>query len=201
LYSTNRDGFSPDHERIIEIITRQVAPMLRHASEFQSAKAASLRDQLTGLPNFEQFLKFSRAAEESSGVSAPASLLLIDVNNLKQINADLGRSAGDAALNYVVEATRRVLRQSDMLFRDEDDQFIAVLLHTSEATSNSLATKLREAIRALADRMSFSLNVETAIAITPRDGRSFEILLRAARQQLHGTNVNHDNLSPRDRIH
>jgi diguanylate cyclase (GGDEF)-like protein len=201
LYSTNRDGFNADHERVIEIIARQVAPVLRHASEFQNVTAVSLRDQLTGLPNFEQFVKFSRAAEESSGASAPASLLLIDVNNLKRINADFGRSAGDAALNHVVEVTRRVLRQTDMLFRDQDDQFIAVLLHTNETTSNSLAARLHEAIRALGDRMSFSLNVATAVAVTPRDGRSFEGLLRMARQQLHGNDDTHNDHSSTDRIH
>jgi diguanylate cyclase (GGDEF)-like protein len=201
LYSTNRDGFNADHERVIEIVSRQVAGVLRHASEFQTAKAVSLRDPLTGLPNIEQFFKFSRSAEESSGITAPASLLLIDIDNLKQINLDYGRPAGDAALNHVVDATRKVLRPTDMLFRDEEDQIIAVLLHTDEAISEVLARRLCDAVREFGTRMSFQLSVVTAIAITPRDGRSFESLLRVAQRRLGDESPNPDDFSSGKRVH
>src|SRR4029079_10358388 len=86
LYSSNRDGFTADHERIVEIVAGQVATVLRHATEFQTEKAHSLRDKLTGLPNVEQFLQFSKSAQHGGGPITPAALLLIDVDNLKQIN-------------------------------------------------------------------------------------------------------------------
>jgi diguanylate cyclase (GGDEF)-like protein len=200
LYSTNRDGFSVDHERIIEIVSRQVAGVLRHASEFQNMKAVSLRDPLTGLPNVEQFLKFSRSAEESSGDSAPAALLLIDIDNLRQIDSTLGREAGNAALSTTVEATRRVLRPTDVLFRDDNDQLIAVLLHTNEATGEAISGRLAAAIRDLRERSALAVSVSTALAVTPRDGRTFEMLLQSARRRVSGDD-GETTFTSRDQIH
>jgi diguanylate cyclase (GGDEF)-like protein len=182
LYSSNHEGFSSEHERVIEIVARQVAPTIRHAVEFESKKALSLRDQLTGLPNLGQFLQFSRSAEQS-GVIAPASLLMIDVDNFKRINADFGRKVGDQVLSHVVAATRRILRPSDVLFRHEGDQFIAVLLHTAEATALALADQLRDAV-AEAGAIPFDVSVSIGIAVAPRDASTFEGLLAGARERL-----------------
>jgi diguanylate cyclase (GGDEF)-like protein len=200
LYSSNRDGFSPDHERVIEIISRQVAPVLKLATDFQVEKLHSLRDQLTGLPNIEQFLQFSKSAQQS-GAIAPAALLLIDIDNLKQINSDFGRRTGDAVLNHVVDATRRLLRSSDMLFRHEDDQFIAVLLHTAESTAAGLAERLSSAVGASHAHFTFELSVSTALAVAPRDSSDFEGLLHAARHRLTGRLPSQDSRHPNDRIH
>jgi diguanylate cyclase (GGDEF)-like protein len=201
LYSSNRDGFSPDHERVIEIISRQVAPVLKLATDFQTEKLHSLRDQLTGLPNIEQFLQFSKSAQQSGGAIAPAALLLIDIDNLKHINSDFGRRTGDAVLNHVVDATRRLLRSSDMLFRHEDDQFIAVLLHTAESTAVGLAERLSSAVAASHGQFSFEPTVSTALAVAPRDSSDFEGLLDIARHRLTGRLPPQDNRRPSDRIH
>jgi diguanylate cyclase (GGDEF)-like protein/putative nucleotidyltransferase with HDIG domain len=182
VYSTNRDAFNADHERVLEIIARQVAPVLRQAAEFQTAKASSLRDQITGLPNIEQFLHFSRSAEESSGVSAPASLLLVQVNNLEPLNSEFGPPASDSVLNRVVDSARRVLRPTDVLFRSRADQFIVVLLHTNEVMAASLGDRLIEAVRS-ASTPTLDVSVTIAVAVTPRDGRTFESLLRVAQQR------------------
>jgi len=201
LYSSNRDGFSPDHERVIEIISSQVAPVLKLATDFQAEKLHSLRDHLTGLPNIEQFLQFSKSAQQSGGAIAPAALLLIDIDNLKQINSDFGRRTGDAVLNHVVDATRRLLRSSDMLFRHEDDQFIAVLLHTAESTAAGLAERLSSAVGGSQGHFPFELSVSTALAVAPRDSSDFEGLLDTARHRLTSRPPSQDSRRPNDRIH
>ena len=201
LYSSNRDGFTADHERIVEIVAGQVATVLRHATEFQTEKAHSLRDKLTGLPNVEQFQQFSKSAQHGGGPITPAALLLIDVDNLKQINDSFGHRTGDAVLSHVVDATRRLLRTSDVLFRDEGDQFIAVLLHTAETTANALAERLSTAVADSRNDFSFDVNVTTAVATAPRDAGTFEGLLDVARHRLTNrfppTEGNRNN----DRIH
>jgi diguanylate cyclase (GGDEF)-like protein len=190
-----------DHERVIEIISRQVSPVLKLATEFQTEKLQSLRDQLTGLPNIEQFVQFSKSAQQSGGVIAPAALLLIDIDNLKQINAEFGRRTGDSVLNHVVDATRGLLRSSDMLFRHEDDQFIAVLLHTAESTAAGLAERLSSAVAKSHGQFPFDLTVSTALAVAPRDSSHFEGLLDTARHRLTGRLPNQDPRRHNDRIH
>jgi diguanylate cyclase (GGDEF)-like protein/putative nucleotidyltransferase with HDIG domain len=201
LYSTNREAFNADHERVIEIIARQVAPVLRQAAEAQTARATSLRDQITGLPNVEQFLQFSRSAEESSGVSAPASLLLVRVNNLRHINTVFGQTAGDSSLSRVVGTLRRMLRPSDVLFRNDDDRFIVVSLQTNESMAASLAKRLSDAIQSVTADERFEIGISISVAITPRDGRSFESLLRVAQRRLEHSDSNHGNRPLGDRVH
>lgn len=200
LYSSNRDAFSAEHERVIEIVSRQVSPAILHAIQFEAEKALSFRDHLTGLPNVGQFLQFSKSAQQS-GVMAPASLLLIDVDSLKNINTDFGRIAGDKVLNYVAEATRRMLRPSDVLFRYEDDQFIAVLLHTGEGTATTLAQHLRDSVAESAGAFSFDVSVSIAVAVAPRDATTLEGLLSIARERLGRLQTNVDPQNPNDRIH
>jgi len=201
LYSSNRDGFTLDHERIVEIIARQVVTVLQHATEFQSEKAHALRDQLTGLPNIEHFLQFSKSAQHGGGPIAPAALLLIDVDNLRRINDEFGHRMGDAVLNHVVNSARRVLRPSDVLFRHEGDQFIVVLLHTSEATASSLAERLSGAVSGSRGDLPLDASVTTAISAAPRDSNTLEGLLDVARQRLTHRLPSAEDNRKTDRIH
>jgi diguanylate cyclase (GGDEF)-like protein len=201
LYSSNRDGFSIDHERVIEIVSRQVAPVLRLATDFEAEKLHSLRDEMTGLPNIEQFLQFATSAQQSGDAIAPAALLLISIDNLRQINADFGRRTVDAVLNHVVNASRRLLRSSDMLFRHEDDQFIAVLLHTVESTGMILADHLASAVAGFRGQFPFEITVSTVLAVAPTDSSNFQGLLETARHRLTGRLPPQDTRDPNDSIH
>jgi diguanylate cyclase (GGDEF)-like protein/putative nucleotidyltransferase with HDIG domain len=202
LYSSNRDGFSPDHERVVEIVARQVAPVLKMAREFAAEKAQSFRDELTGLPNTEQFSQFSKSAQQSGGgIIAPAGLLLIDVDHLEQINAEFGRRAGDAVLNHVVDVVRRILRTSDVLFRHVDDQFVVVLLHTVEATAVSLAEHVSSTVANSKGGLKFPVTVSVAVAVAPRDASNFEGLLEVAQKRLANRPPSTDDSGFTDRIH
>jgi diguanylate cyclase (GGDEF)-like protein len=202
LYSSNRDGFNPDHERVVEIIARQVSPVLKHAADFQVEKARSLRDELTGLPNIGQFVQFSKSAQRAGGGTiAPAVLLLIDIDNLRRVNEDFGDRIGDTVLSHVVDCTRRLLRPSDVLFRHEDDQFIAVLLHTSEATGKTLSDRLVHAVAASRSDLPLSVTITTALAAAPIDSSTFEGLLEVARHRLAKQLPPGNNQPNNDRIH
>ena len=201
LYSSHRDGFTAEHERVLEIVTKQVAPVIQQATAFQAERAESYRDQVTGLPNTEEFLHFSMSAQHGSTAIGPATLLLIDVDNLKAVNEQLGRRAGDLALGRVVEAARRTLRPSDVLFRDHSDQFIALLLHTHEEVGAAIAARIREAVSGLRSEAGPSLSVSIAQASAPRDSETFQGLLEAARERLHRQPGEDPKGPPSARIH
>ena len=202
LYSSNRDGFSTDHERVVEIIAKQVAPVLKMAGEFAAQRAESLRDELTGLPNIEQFVQFSKSAQQTAaGASASAALLLFHINNLTHIDNQYGRRTGEAAVQHVVETARKVLRPSDVLFRHEDGQFVAVLLHTTESTGAALAEQLTNAVAASRGRLPFDVSISLALAVAPRDATDFEALLEIARRRLSNRPPSADDSGLGDRIH
>jgi diguanylate cyclase (GGDEF)-like protein len=181
LYSIAPEAFSEEHQRIVEVISRQVSSILNNAAEFDRTKAVSLRDQLTGLPNIEQLRQLTRLELSSDHSGEPITLLLIDVKGLERINIEHGRQEGDAILSKVVRATRRSLRAADMLFRYRDDEFIALLLHTERRTGNLITSRVQEAIRTEAiehGEPRFEVTVVTVSA--PEDGQSIDQLVERA---------------------
>lgn len=114
-----------DAERIVGV-TFDVTE--RKLAEEQAWRAAN-HDALTGLPNrrlFHQRLEQALADAEHSGTNV--SLLLLDLDMLRDVNDTLGHDVGDAVL---VEAAQRLsegLRDTDMVARLGGDEFALLLV-------------------------------------------------------------------------
>jgi GGDEF domain-containing protein len=75
-------------------------------------------DDLTGLPNRRRFLaELEREAASARRYAASLSLLLIDLDNFKQINDTFGHAVGDEALRTVARAIAARLRAPDLVAR------------------------------------------------------------------------------------
>jgi hypothetical protein len=88
-----------------------------------------------------------------------------------------------------------------MLFRHEDDQFIAVLLHTVESTGMILADHLASAVAGFRGQFPFEITVSTVLAVAPTDSSNFQGLLETARHRLTGRLPPQDTRDPNDSIH
>jgi diguanylate cyclase (GGDEF)-like protein len=90
-------------------------------------KLAAL-DQLTGLYNRRSGEQ--RLAQEMSRAQRhgrPLTLLLMDLDNLKQVNDKLGHAAGDLVIKGFAERLQRAIRGSDLAVRLGGDEFMALL--------------------------------------------------------------------------
>jgi diguanylate cyclase (GGDEF)-like protein/PAS domain S-box-containing protein len=110
-------------------------------------------DFLTGLFNrrhFEQEL--TREVERARRYRTPGAVLLIDLDNFKDINDAFGHMAGDDVLKEIAELLKHRIRQTDTLSRIGGDEF-AVLLPQSDA----------ERAMVVADELVKALSRKTAI--------------------------------------
>jgi len=99
----------------------------RHVEEEQLSILADT-DSLTGALNRRAGLaQLKKHLKNVATESIPFSLCFIDVDNLKQINDELGHSEGDALLKTVVAAIHLGVRKNDAVSRFGGDEFIVLL--------------------------------------------------------------------------
>lgn len=126
------------------------------------------RDPLTGLWNrrrFEQDL--AHQLERCQRAGERAALVLLDVDDFKQVNDLLGHLAGDEVLCALGDTLSARLRPGDHASRLGGDEFALLLLDVDEhdvaRIAPELEGQLRDAAAAAQDRTSLSISIGTAL--------------------------------------
>jgi diguanylate cyclase (GGDEF)-like protein len=109
-------------------IADQISSLAKVENLTNEVYKLAVLDPLTGLYNRrsgEQRLaeEISRAARHGR----PLTLLLLDLDRLKQINDQFGHAAGDTALRASAERLQRAIRGSDQAVRLGGDEFMVIL--------------------------------------------------------------------------
>jgi diguanylate cyclase (GGDEF)-like protein/PAS domain S-box-containing protein len=118
----------------------------RHHLEAELRKLA-VQDDLTGLPNrrgLSERLESELAMARRYGGGA---LLLIDLDEFKEVNDTLGHTVGDQVLCRVADLLRERVRESDHVARLGGDEFAAVLSRVDEVGAAVVAAGVQDALR------------------------------------------------------
>ena len=125
LQGTRVDG--PDGAVSLWSILQDISERKRGEARIRHA---ALHDVLTGLPN-RQYLSERLTARLDAG--EPTALLLVDLDNFKQVNDTLGHEAGDVLLRAVAARLREGVREIDLVARLGGDEFAVVLEGIADA--------------------------------------------------------------------
>ena len=138
---------------------------LRNALIVTRLQQLALKDTLTGLGNRRYFDDaLAKAMQLSERKQQDVALILLDLDNFKQVNDTHGHHAGDEVLLAVADAMRQTLRASDNLFRFGGDEF-AVLLTAEDAHSAELvAHRLVKAIAQQHICQKFNVSASAGLA-------------------------------------
>lgn len=105
-------------------------------------------DELTGLLNRRAVLARGRAEyDRSLRYRFDLSVLLMDLDRLKEINDQYGHDAGDRVLAEFGDLCRETLRISDVCGRWGGDEFVAILPHTDASEALAVAGRVCERVR------------------------------------------------------
>ncbi len=101
-------------------------------------------DMMTGLANRAQFqLRLAELCREHDDTSAPAALLLIDLDGFKAVNDTYGHATGDACLTEISDRLRAACGRAQLIARIGGDEFAVLLQQDADGgTASDLASDI-----------------------------------------------------------
>ena len=125
-------------------------------------------DELTGLANWSQVTTLLRRDPDPAGALLPVTVLLLDIDDFKDINGGFSHAVGDTVLCEVARRLSAVVRSGDTVARLGGDEFVVLLPGmTDAADAVSVTDKIIAAVAAtlLVDGSSLSVGITVGIAI------------------------------------
>jgi diguanylate cyclase (GGDEF)-like protein/PAS domain S-box-containing protein len=150
----------------------------------EELKQKAFYDSLTGLPNRQLFHeRLKHAIDNANRNTEPIGVLLLDIDEFKNVNDTRGHHAGDIVLQSIAGRISKCIRTSDTLARLGGDEFVIIVESPQDIDCLCLV-----ADNIISDFMTpyvvedseFHLGVSVGIAVYPDAGKNPEVLLKNA---------------------
>jgi diguanylate cyclase (GGDEF)-like protein len=187
------------------VFNQMSAELARNRDELQSASTAlrtqndqlatlSVTDSLTGLFNrkklddilLDQFARYRRNRR-------PFAVVMLDIDNFKQLNDTYGHLAGDEVLAIVAGILKRAVRAVDFVARYGGEEFVIVLVETDTAAALTIAERIRvlvETPRLGVANKAISVTISLGVTESqPSDARAEDVLGRADQAMYEAKNA------------
>ena len=141
-------------------------------------------DTLTGLPN-RRLLddRLRQALHLAQRRDARLAVMLVDLDDFKQVNDRFGHRAGDAVLREVAQRLAACMRKADTLARQGGDEFVVVIPELAQENDcEVVADKILRALEppVTVERQAVRVGASIGVSLYPADARDGEALLRNA---------------------
>ncbi len=131
---------------LLAMFLRMLGTRQAMQDSFAKMELEASTDPLTGVANRRQLEAVLRRLAKGS---EPYSVLMIDLDDFKQVNDRYGHAAGDRVLRQLAELLSRTFRDGDVFGRWGGDEFLAVLPGAGALDAAELAARLQHAAREL----------------------------------------------------
>ena len=178
---------------ITDILLARVNVHIRLARTLRYLRDISLTDDLTGAYNRRHGMYSLREwFARSKRYGTPFSMIYFDLNGLKTINDKYGHQAGDLLLRSVVTSCKKLLRESDLLFRMGGDEFMVLCPDTDKRGAFICAERMLEAVKGVTI-VDQSVSFAYGIAHSSEDYKDMDEMLHSAdtsmyecKKKMHG---------------
>ena len=168
-------------ERIILLAIEDITERKKYEEKIQQM---AFYDSLTGLPNRKLFSdRLGIVLAQAKRNKKKVGIVMLDLDNFKDVNDTLGHDVGDTLLKAVAERLSVTLRKSDTVARFGGDEFV-LIFPDMEVIEEAI-----QVVQKIIDRFHKPFLIDThqlvvttsiGIAVYPNDGMDEEILLKNA---------------------
>jgi putative nucleotidyltransferase with HDIG domain len=174
LYSAQPNNFTEDHRRVVEVVARQAASVLRKPLPTESLLTAKRNDQ-----------RESRRDVPTDNSESPHNVYVALVN-FEKLGGHHSSEVNRRVIAAITSTMQRADEEYDVLFRQHGAELIALLGRTTDSVVREVARNVAETIREMkgADlQVRERLVVNIGIAAAPHDGSDIDALASAARRR------------------
>ena len=137
--------YSKDDREILELLASNVAIAIENARLFEEVRQLAITDPLTKLLNRRKFEELAlREFDRSRRYHRPLCVIMVDLDQFKQINDTHGHLVGDQALVTLAAMFKQNLRTIDTLARVGGEEFAVLLPETAAIEALATAERLRK---------------------------------------------------------
>lgn len=154
----------------------------------EKLKEISITDPLTGLLNRRYFQE--RLMEEIEGCKRhglPVCLIMVDIDDFKQVNDTYGHLKGDEAIKSLASSLRKTIRSIDVASRYGGEEFTVILPQTDKEDAHRIAKRLCESfsMEGTAQLDIPRLTVSVGLSSFPEDAETIDGLIDSADRALY----------------
>ncbi len=179
--SARENAFLQQEVLILRTLADLLATALHNAFVFQKMQQQSITDSLTGIKTRRFFLESLQSEwKRASRSGRPFSVVLIDLDNFKEVNDTLGHLEGDLVLARVARLLEQKCRQSNVVARYGGDEFVILMPETSLEQGQVLSERLRLWLATDPMLNQHQITGSFGLASYPIHGTTAEEVLRVA---------------------
>jgi len=144
----------------------------------------TFHDPLTGLYNIRYlYPKFEEENSRSARFQYPIALVMIDLNNFKQINDQQGHIVGDQMLKHFASISTSCTRSGlDYVFRIGGDEFLILMTHCEEETAEVILNRIDQEYRRKNELSSIAFGISIFVGSPDQD---MEFILKEADSKMY----------------
>lgn len=133
----------------------------------------SMHDALTGLYNRAYFEEEMSRLKDARHM--PVTMIICDIDDLKQINDSMGHAFGDQMIINVARLIQQSIREGNVVSRIGGDEFAVVLPKADETVARSVCTRIKAAIDAY-NQQSGSMKIGLSIGYAVKDSSDITMM-------------------------
>lgn len=168
------------HTFSADVLDRSLRYITEQKKYIRQLKALTLYDTLTQLPNRNHFQhKLASKIAKHSRNRTGFSLLIIDLDRFKYINASFGHDVGDNMLVHISKTLKKSLQPNDLAARLGNNEFAVLFINDD---TNQQAQQLNESLSNTVecDGRTIRINASIGVSRFPQDGNTISQLMGTA---------------------